>query len=156
MTDEIKLEVGGKYRTRNGEKVEILAYKPSQDYPFIGIRYNETNGCWLAETWTEEGSYFVVAASSDRDGEDIVSKEPTALVPDTEYRGLRFRFEESETRHAQGLCQLVVPAAGYFGFGVNHPVRRVGWIKLEPDCTSEVGVVFAFSTTDRIIPEEPA
>lgn len=50
----MKLEVGKKYRTRDGQEVEITSHKGSGRYPFAG----SIVGACVSLTWKEDGQYW--------------------------------------------------------------------------------------------------
>lgn len=46
-----------KWKTKNGLKVEVYAYKEGQDHPYIGA-YLSSRGIWVESCWTENLTYL--------------------------------------------------------------------------------------------------
>ena len=50
----MKLEVGKYYRTRGGDKVQIIAHDPAKEYPWLGT-YISNNPIWESYSYNSNG-----------------------------------------------------------------------------------------------------
>lgn len=60
------IEMGKKYKTRDGRDVRIYAVDANKEFPIHGAIFDGDNG-WQEEAWTADGSYFGSKKASDCD-----------------------------------------------------------------------------------------
>lgn len=69
----MKIEMGKKYRTWNGNKVRILCIDAEGSYPVIGMEL--CAGVWIVGTWHSDGSVDETGINNEW---DLVEEQETA------------------------------------------------------------------------------
>lgn len=72
------IEMGKKYKTRDGRDVRIYATDAGGSLPVHGAIFDDDSSEWCVETWTADGRYFDDGATT---GEDLIEVKPERWRP---------------------------------------------------------------------------